>query len=144
MRRGFTLIEMMFAVAIFSLIVGAFGTAFVGIHRLIDRSYTEAELSVRTRLLRERLLFHVTPMLGGATYVGAFSGVSDFRSDDELVAHATVDDTPLKAGNNLYFVNLNLSTRGITSTERIRTERVVVPVFGSEQKKDLTSVFHDD
>lgn len=60
-RPGFTLIEMMTAVFIFSVVVGGLGSFFLGIQRMMKESYAEAELSLRARALREKLLFHVAP-----------------------------------------------------------------------------------
>lgn len=116
MRKGFTLVEMMFAVTIFLLVTASLGAASIGIQRLVRRAYAEAELSVRMRLMREKILFHPDRIV-----------LADGVIDNRLLSH------------NLYFVNLSETLSGFT-----RAERIVVPVFGTEQEKNANSVFHDD
>jgi len=65
---------MLVAVVIFTLVVAGIGTSFVAVMRLSRRAMAEAELSVRMRELREKLLFHVAPPHGGRVWAGLLSG----------------------------------------------------------------------
>ena len=73
-RGGFTLVEMMLALAIFSLVVGGLMTSVVAIHKTSLDAFATAELSVRTRELRDKLLFHAAPPHGGCVWAGIRSG----------------------------------------------------------------------
>ena len=73
-RGGFTLVEMMFTFAIFSLVVGGLMTSVVAIHKTSLDAFATAELSVRTRELRDKLLFHAAPPHGGCVWAGIRSG----------------------------------------------------------------------
>ena len=73
-RDGFTLVEMMLALAIFSLVVGGLMTSVVAIHKTSLDTFATAELSVRTRELRDKLLFHAAPPHGGCVWAGIRSG----------------------------------------------------------------------
>ena len=73
-RGGFTLVEMMLALAIFSLVVGGLMTSVIAIHKTSLDAFATAELSVRTRELRDKLLFHAAPPHGGCVWAGIRSG----------------------------------------------------------------------
>lgn len=73
MKKGFTLLEMLNAVAIFTLVIAGVGSAFIGVIRMSKTAMTEAELSVRMRMFREKLLFHVEPAHDGRIYAGLLS-----------------------------------------------------------------------
>lgn len=75
-RRGFTLVELMLASAVMVLAVGGALSMFVAVQRMTRTSVTEAELSVRMRELREKLLFHVSPPHDGRIWSGVLSGVN--------------------------------------------------------------------
>ena len=70
MKKGFTLLEMMTAVGIFSLVIAGVGSAFIGVIRMSKTAMAEAELSVRMRMFREKLLYHVEPPRDGKIYAG--------------------------------------------------------------------------
>ena len=79
---GFTLVEMMLALAIFSLVVGGLMTSLVAIRKMSLDAFATAELSVRTRELRDKLLFHAAPPHGGCVWAGIRSGNA---GDDQKV-----------------------------------------------------------
>ena len=60
-RAGFTLLEVMFATAIFSIVAASVATFFIGVQRLSRRAMATAELSTAMREMREKLLFHAQP-----------------------------------------------------------------------------------
>lgn len=70
MKKGFTLLEMMTAVMIFTLVIAGVGSAFVGVIRMSKTAMAEAELSVRMRMFREKLLYHVEPPHDGKVFAG--------------------------------------------------------------------------
>ena len=198
-RAGFTLLEVMFATAIFSIVAASIVTFFIGVQRLSRRATATAELSVAMRELREKLLFHAQPpddetvrsgllsgskrgpspieagikvlvdapvfavdggtvssgviqllndsgrfkndgasdpwrtlwfRFGGSVEVGAGSGL-EYLGDDVF------EDGVASLG--LYFLNLSASEGGV-----VHGERIAVPLFGVEQVKNSTSVFHDN
>ena len=73
-RAGFTLLEVMFATAIFSIVAASLATFFIGVQRLSRRAMATAELSVTMRELREKLLFHAQPAGDGVVRSGLLSG----------------------------------------------------------------------
>lgn len=75
-RRGFTLVELMLASAVMVLAIGGALSMFVAVQRMTRTSFTEAELSVRMRELREKLLFHVSPPHDGRIWSGVLSGMN--------------------------------------------------------------------
>lgn len=58
---GFTLVELMVVSTLFVLVSAALFTTFLGGSRMLRRCYAEAELSLRTRELRDKLLFRAEP-----------------------------------------------------------------------------------
>ena len=83
-RRGFTIVEVMLSTVIATLVFGGLASFFVVSNRLVKGAFAEAELSVRTRELREKLLFHVLPPSGGKVWPGLLSA-SPSRSDGSIV-----------------------------------------------------------
>ena len=75
-RRGFTLVEMMFASTILTLVLGGVFSLFLGVQRLSRTAFAEAELAVRMRELREKLLFHAAPPHDGKVWSGILSGTA--------------------------------------------------------------------
>ena len=199
-RAGFTLLEVMFATAIFSIVAASLVTFFLGVQRLSRRAMATAELSTSMRELREKLLFHAQPPDDGVVRAGLLSGVSRGSSPIEAGIKVLVDapvftldgaavslgeiqllndsgrfkndgatdpwrtlwfrfggsvvggaasglaylgDDVFEGGvavsHGIYFLNLSASMGGVEHGERI-----AVPVFGTEQVKNTTSVFHDN
>lgn len=83
-RQGFTVVEVMFSMMIATLVFGGLVSFFVVSNRLVRNAFAEAELSIRTRELREKLLFHVLPPSGGTVWPGLLSA-SPSRSDGNIV-----------------------------------------------------------
>ena len=198
-RAGFTLLEVMFATAIFSIVAASLVTFFLGVQRLSRRAMATAELSTSMRELREKLLFHAQPPDDGVVRAGLLSGVSRGSSPIEagikVLVDApvfTLDGAAVSLGEiqllndsgrfkndgasdpwrtlwfrfggsveggagsgleylgddvfedgvaslGLYFLNLSASEGGV-----VHGERIAVPLFGVEQVKNSTSVFHDN
>ena len=199
-RAGFTLLEVMFATAIFSIVAASLVTFFLGVQRLSRRAMATAELSISMRELREKLLFHAQPPDDGVVRAGLLSGVSRgsspieagikvlvdapvFTLDDAAVSFGEIQllndsgrfkndgatdpwrtlwfrvggsveggassglaylgDDVFEGGvavsHGIYFLNLSASMGSVEHGERI-----AVPVFGTEQVKNTTSVFHDN
>lgn len=74
LRIGFTLLEVMFATAIFSIVAASLVTFFIGVQQLTRRATATPMLSVTMRELREKLLFHAQPAGGGVVMSGLLSG----------------------------------------------------------------------
>ena len=198
-RAGFTLLEVMFATAIFSIVAASLVTFFIGVQRLSRRATATAELSVAMRELREKLLFHAQPpddesvrsgllsgskrgpspieagikvlvdapvftLDGAAVSLGEIQLLNDsgrFKNDGasdpwrtlwfrfggsveggagsglEYLGDDVFEDGVASLG--LYFLNLSASEGGV-----VHGERIAVPLFGVEQVKNSTSVFHDN
>lgn len=80
-RSGYTLLELLVAISIFSLVAAAIGTSAVACLKLCRTAVVEAELSLRARELREKLLFHVRLPTSTAAYDGLLSAPSTSRVD---------------------------------------------------------------
>lgn len=121
-RGGFTLVEMMLALAIFSLVVGGLMTSVVAIHKTSLDAFATAELSVRTRELRDKLLFHAAPPHGGCVWAGIRSGNAGdgqqviqggkirmltfgARTDTGASVEQTIELVPSADGKSRRFVN---------------------------------------
>ena len=85
-RVGFTLVELMITAAISAVILGAVVSSFVGGIRLLKATFATAEMSLRARDLRDRLLFHAAPTHDNTVWAGHLSGTN---SADVLEANAT-------------------------------------------------------
>ena len=85
-RRGFTLVELMVTSAISAVILGAVASSFVGGIRLLKATFATAEMSLRSRDLRDRLLFHAAPIHDGTVWAGLLSGTNN---NDVLEGNAT-------------------------------------------------------
>lgn len=75
-RGGFTLVELMVTSAIAAVIMAAVGSSFVGGIRLMKATFATAEMSLRSRDLRDRLLFHASPIHDGTAWAGLLSGTN--------------------------------------------------------------------
>ena len=75
-RRGFTLVEMLLAITIFSVVTAALVSSFVGGVRLMKVAFATAEMSLRARDLRDRLLFHAAPPHDDTIWAGLLSGTN--------------------------------------------------------------------
>lgn len=76
-KSGFTLVEMLTATAIFSLVIGGIGTFMIGAYRMTKGAFAMATLSVQQREIRERMLFRVAPVHEGVAWPGMISGAND-------------------------------------------------------------------
>lgn len=72
-RSGLTLVELLVASTIFVVIFSALASSFVGGIRLLKATFATAEMSLRTRDLRDRLLFHAAPPHNDAMWAGLLS-----------------------------------------------------------------------
>ena len=57
-RAGFTLVELMVASVVAGIVLTALVSSFIGSMRMMANSISSSELAIRTRELREKLLFH--------------------------------------------------------------------------------------
>lgn len=73
-RRGFTLLEMLIAVGLVSILATSFMTTTVSCVKMFHGTMAQCELSVRGRELRDKLLFHIRKAENGKTYAGLLSG----------------------------------------------------------------------
>ena len=98
-QSGYTLLEMLIAVSIFSLVSASIGTSAVACLRLCRTAVVEAELSLRARELREKLLFHVRLPTSTAAYDGLLSAPSTSRVDSVAFTYEG-EQLPLGTINN--------------------------------------------
>ena len=85
-RCGLTLVELMLAMVICSIVTASLYSFFVGGLRLLKATFATAEMSLQARTLRDRLLFHAAPQYGGTVWAGLLSGTN---SADVLEGNAT-------------------------------------------------------
>ena len=90
-KAGFTLLEVMFATVIFSIVAASLLTFFIGVQRLSRRATATSELSVAMRELREKLLFHAQPAGDGVVRSGLLSGAKRGPSPIEAGIKVLVD-----------------------------------------------------
>ena len=85
-RGGFTLVELMVTSAISAVILSSVVSSFVGGIRLLKATFATAEMSLRSRDLRDRLLFRAAPIHDGTVWAGLLSGTNQ---NDVLEGNAT-------------------------------------------------------
>lgn len=93
-RKGFTLTEVLLATTLFSLMAVAIFSASIGGQRLLKLTLARGELALRSRELREKLLFHAAPNYGGTVWAGLLTGTNATASivqsnGSKLLLHAT-------------------------------------------------------
>lgn len=72
-ESGFTLVETALAVGITSIVLISVLNVFIGAQRTLKLTLARAELSLRSRELRDKLLFHIAPAQEGAPLAGLLS-----------------------------------------------------------------------
>lgn len=75
-RRGFTLPEVLLATILFSFMAVAIFSAFIGGQRMLKLTLARGELALRTRELRDKLLFHAAPAYNGTTWAGILTATN--------------------------------------------------------------------
>lgn len=75
-RRGFTLSEVMVALFVSGIVLTAVMSSFLSAHRMMAEVMAESETALAARELREKLLFHAAPAIGGVHYAGMLSGTN--------------------------------------------------------------------
>lgn len=73
-KAGFTLVELMVASTVAVILLTALVSSFIGSMRMMAHGISSAELAIRTRELREKLLFHAAPEHDGVVWAGLLSG----------------------------------------------------------------------
>ena len=72
-RTGFSLVELMVATAVFSIVAVQIGVGFTGLFRLMRHSYAESEIAVAEHKMHDRILFNLKPAEEGAVPSGGLS-----------------------------------------------------------------------
>ncbi len=157
-RSGFTLVEMMFATAIFALVVGGAGTFMIGAYRMTKATFATTTLAVQQREVRERLLFRAVPMHDGVVWPGVLSGANDngvVEGGAKLLMAAPGVDlstgaSVAPAGNNLHIVRHSSGSGGYFANDGDQTQRdrwlrpmdaACVPESWVQQTTDGSAVF---
>lgn len=163
MRKGFTLPEIMVATAISAIVLAAVCNFFIGAQRMMKLTLAQSELAIQSRALREQLLFHAGPSVGGSSGLLSATdvtlvGAAKSRLDATLPRFAngsvaTSENLSLDAGpvrltdiafdapgdsmtaSNRFFVTLSgqVTVGGLVVRH---DERVAVPLFGRTQPSD--------
>ena len=76
MRKAFTLAETMVAMLVSGIVLTAVMSSFLSARRMMATVMEESELALSARAIREKLLFHVSPAIGGVHYAGMLSGTN--------------------------------------------------------------------
>ena len=76
MRRGFTLSETMVAMLVAGIVLVAIMSTFISAQVMMANAMAESEMALAARSVREKLLFHVSPMIDGVHYAGMLSGTN--------------------------------------------------------------------
>ena len=157
-RPAFTLLEVLMASAITTLVAASLATFFVGSRRLIRDSYVESQLSMKLRERRERLLFQTMREGGNANWGGLLSAqdvtVDAARARYTAVGIDSSSGRTMERGNQEWagtFEKSLAESHGIlyatlseTVDGQMQSARVVVPLFGTVQRTDLNHLFFDD
>jgi len=106
MRRGFTLLELMFATTISAIVFTSLFVAICGVFKLMKTSSEELQLAIHARVVRERLLVRI-----------------DGTHDGLMGVNATVDGTP--SASTGFNVHIARSTRGADGS--VQTDLFAVP-----------------
>lgn len=85
-RRGFTLIEMMIAFAIMTLVATQLFVVTRETFHLWRNKMWEIDFGLKMRLVRERLLFQAVPYTGGDLYAGFLSATNISQTLPQLSA----------------------------------------------------------
>lgn len=128
-RRGFTLVELLLTTTIFTFVAVSLFSAYVGGSRLLRQSFAEAELSVRTRELRDKLLFHAAPAHDSVVWAGLLSGTNTHAAVEGNGTRIRLNCTALKGASRpegtanqsiqLVFRNANTTSCSLFSEDRI-------------------------
>lgn len=157
-RTAFTLLEVLLASAVMTLVAASLATFFFGSRRLIRDAYIESQLSLKLREQRERVLFQTMREGGNADWGGLLSAldvtVDTARTRYTAVGIDSSSGRAMERGNQDWtgtFENSLVASHGIffvmqdaTIGGKTQTARVVVPVFGTVQRTDLNHLFFDD
>ncbi len=75
-RSGFSFVEVMVTSAISAVVLVAVASSFIGGIRLLKTTIATAEMAMRVRELRDKLLFHAAPSSHGVFWAGLLSGTN--------------------------------------------------------------------
>ena len=128
-RDGFTLVELMLTSAISAVILGAVASSFIGGIRLMKMTFATAEMSLRSRDLRDRLLFHAAPTHDDTVWAGLLSGTNQ---NDVLEGNATKTNMHCAA----------LKTSGNTTANQ--TIQLIFKDFGTEKCRFFSEDRYDE
>ena len=76
-KNGLTLVELLVAASIFTVVTASVASAFIGGVRLLKTTFATAEMSLAARALRERRLFYAAPPHDGTVWAGLLSGTNN-------------------------------------------------------------------
>ncbi len=155
---GFTLVEMLMAVSIFTLVIGGAGTFLVGAYRMTKGAFAMTTLSVQQRELRERLLFRAVPIHDNVAWPGVLSGARSgavVEGGIKLLMAApgvnlSTGEAVEPTGNNLQIVRHASGANGYLVNDGDQTQRerwlrpmdaACVPESWVEASSDGSSVF---
>ena len=92
-RSGFTLVEVLIASTVSTVIFLAIASTLTACFQLHEAMMADTELSLRTRELRDKLLFHEAAPHGNVYHAGLLSGLD--ASVDSASIGMTVETIPL-------------------------------------------------
>lgn len=72
-KSAYTLVELMFAISILSIVAASFGSSLVACLKLYRGAVAQSELALRGRELRDKLLFHIRRPSSTVVYDGLLS-----------------------------------------------------------------------
>lgn len=75
-KNGLTLVELMVATSIFTVVAASVASAFIGGVCMLESTFATVEMSLGVRELRERLLFYAAPPHDGTVWAGLLSGTN--------------------------------------------------------------------
>ena len=76
----------MIAITVFVLVIAGVGSVFTAVVKMSRTAFTEAELALNMRQLREKLLFHVAPPHDGYVWSGLLSADAGVENSQKIRA----------------------------------------------------------
>ena len=159
-RRGYTLVEVMVAAAVGTIVLGSVLSSFMAAQNMLHTAMAESELSLAMRELREKLLFKASPDISGNHYAGLLScsglNEGDVRNMNsvEMSGHTVGNTLANESASSIRLLVWQVGGTKMLINERTPNKDAHVKwlwpgslalVYWSEQEKkwdDVTSMSH--
>lgn len=115
-KSGFTLLEVLIAATILTYVATTFASVAISATRLFYATMAQCELSIRSRELRDKLLFHVRRSTTTSCYPGLLSGDISIDSASLGMTAENIPSTDLVNDRSSLSTTFRLITTGSDDT----------------------------